>query len=177
MDTEARLDRLERQMRFYKRLTVVLTLVIVAGVSMGQADDYEEITCRGLTVVNEKGAIVATLKSWELGGKLFVYGVNGVTTAISQNDGGNGLLNTYSSSGKQLVDLGATVNDDGALVTYSSSGKKLVGLGATVNDDGGALSIYNKTGEVVCTMYPDDYGNGVIGAWNRKGKGRTFESR
>ena len=68
MDTEARLDRLERQMRFYKRLTVVLALVIVAGVSMGQAGDYKEITCRGLTVVNEKGDRVAALKSWKLGG-------------------------------------------------------------------------------------------------------------
>jgi len=24
-------------------------------------------------------------------------------------------------------------------------------------------------------MYADDYGNGVIGAWNRKGEGRTLE--
>ena len=199
MDTEERLDRLERRMRFYKRLTVVLTLVIVAGVSMGQAGDYKEITCRGLTVVNEKGDRVAALKSWKLGGVLYIYGVNGYsTTIIAQNDGGDGfletssssgkelvklssgkgggILETFSSSGKKIVDLGTTTSGDGILTTYSSSGKKPVKLGAH-KDVGGALSVFNKTGEAVCTMHPEDYGNGVIGAWNRKGKGRTLESR
>ena len=36
---------------------------------------------------------------------------------------------------------------------------------------------YNKTGEGVVQLSVDDYGNGVVGAYNRKGKGRTLESR
>ena len=31
------------------------------------------------------------------------------------------------------------------------------------------------TGESIATMYADEYGNGVVGAWNRKGKGRTLK--
>ena len=37
------------------------------------------------------------------------------------------------------------------------------------------INVYNKTGEDVVQMYADEYGNGVVGAWNRKGKGRTLE--
>ena len=36
---------------------------------------------------------------------------------------------------------------------------------------------FNKTGEGVVHLSVDDYGNGVVGAYNRKGKGRTLESR
>ena len=40
-------------------------------------------------------------------------------------------------------------------------------------DNGGVVAISNKTGESVATMYADEYGNGVVGAYNRKG--RTLE--
>ena len=33
----------------------------------------------------------------------------------------------------------------------------------------------HKTGESIVQMYADEYGNGVVGAYNRKGKGRTLE--
>jgi hypothetical protein len=49
----------------------------------------------------------------------------------------------------------------------------LVVLGST--DNGGVIQVYNKTGEFIANMYADDYGNGVVGAWNRKGKGRTLQ--
>ena len=42
-------------------------------------------------------------------------------------------------------------------------------------DTGGELSIFNKTNEEVCTLKVDEYGNGLIGAWDRTGKGRTLK--
>lgn len=41
---------------------------------------------------------------------------------------------------------------------------------------GGKFSILNKTGDKIVTMSADEDGNGVVGAWNRQGKGRTLES-
>jgi hypothetical protein len=40
--------------------------------------------------------------------------------------------------------------------------------------NGGYLSIKNKTGEnvVQAHAHADEYGNGVVGAYNRKGMGR-----
>jgi hypothetical protein len=50
------------------------------------------------------------------------------------------------------------------------AGEPLVLLGAIEN--GGALGINKKTGEAVVGLVADEYGNGVVGAYNRKGKGR-----
>lgn len=69
-----------------------------------------------------------------------------------------------------------TIELDGKRVGFfslqSDTGQELfTALGGPL---GGDLSLGNKTGETVCTMGVDDYGNGVIGAWDRKGKGRTL---
>ena len=62
----------------------------------------------------------------------------------------------------------------GAVTTYQPNGKVLVDLSA--GDEGGVVNVYNKTGEGIAQMAADEYGNGLVGAWNRKGKGRTLES-
>ena len=72
-----------------------------------------------------------------------------------------------------LVTLNANDFGDGAVTTYQPNGKTLVELG--VNPNGGLIDIINKTGESIANMYADEYGNGVVGAWNRKGKGRTLK--
>ena len=41
--------------------------------------------------------------------------------------------------------------------------------------DGGMVGVYNKTGEVVVQLHADEYGNGVVGAYDRKGMGRTLQ--
>ena len=41
--------------------------------------------------------------------------------------------------------------------------------------DGGLVAVYNRTIDVIATMNADEYGNGVVGAWNRKGKGKTLK--
>jgi len=56
---------------------------------------------------------------------------------------------------------------------FQPNGKELVALGA--NASGGMIEVYNKTGEGIASMNVDEYGNGVVGAWNRKGKGRTLQ--
>ena len=39
----------------------------------------------------------------------------------------------------------------------------------------GDIRILNKTGEEVVQILADEYGNGKVGAYNRKGKGRTLQ--
>jgi hypothetical protein len=41
--------------------------------------------------------------------------------------------------------------------------------------NGGLVEVINKTGEDIAQMYADEYGNGVVWAGNRKGKGRTLK--
>ena len=48
--------------------------------------------------------------------------------------------------------------------------------GADPDGNGFVFEGYNKTGKGLVELYTDDYGNGVVGAYNRKGKGRRLES-
>ena len=40
---------------------------------------------------------------------------------------------------------------------------------------GGRLNIVNKTDETVVQLKADEYGNGYVGAFDRKGMGRTLK--
>ena len=71
------------------------------------------------------------------------------------------------------VTSGITDNGNGWVKTISAKGKALVELSS--NGNGGATEVPNKTGEGIVQMYADEYGNGVVYAGNRKGKGRTLE--
>ena len=134
---ECRLQKLEsesaqlrKSVSKYRRVTVVMAVLLVAGVTMGQTPksaEFAMVTCSALRVATKfEGSPSVTLTSGRL------------------------LLQTYE-------------------------GKKLVSLGVSDRGNGGFLVVGNKTGEEVVQLYADDYGNGVVGAWNRKGKGRTLK--
>lgn len=79
------------------------------------------------------------------------------------------IFNTAGDTQAALV-----VDEDGGLLgIYNAAGNTQVGLG--VLENGGFLSIYNKTGEEVVQLFADEYGNGYVGAFDRKGKGRTLQ--
>ena len=169
MTLEQRLDHVEQQnerilqqnqriKRKNKRLTAALTLMVVAMcavVTLAAAElkdgYFDTVVVRKIWVVNGAGEIVVSLGA---------------------NDGGDGLVQTKSAQGKELVTLSSTVDDEGTVTTFQTNGKQLVRLGATEN--GGLIDVTNKTGEDIAQMYADEYGNGVVGAWNRKGRGRTL---
>ena len=85
---------------------------------------------------------------------------------------------TYQPNGKNLVKIAGTMRG-GTVRTYQTNGKNLVSLAATFYggdfNTGGMINVYNKTDEDVVQMYANEYGNGVVGAFNRKGKGRTLK--
>ena len=86
--------------------------------------------------------------------------------------GGNGKITTYHPDGKTLVKLAGTVNG-GMVKTYQPDGTILVDLSS--NDDGGLVNVFNKAGEGIAQLGANAYGNGVVGAYNRKGIGRTLQ--
>ncbi len=63
--------------------------------------------------------------------------------------------------------------ETGSVTTYQPNGRKGVRLGAV--SDGGAIAIFHKTGDPIIDLYPNEYGNGVVGAYDRKGEGRTLQ--
>ena len=61
------------------------------------------------------------------------------------------------------------------IVVKNDDGDLQILMAAPVGYPGGDLRIMNKTGEAVVTLGVDEYGNGVVGAYNRKGRGRTLK--
>jgi hypothetical protein len=125
-----------------------------------------------------KGEKLVALSAASGNGTLSTYSAKGKELVeLGVATGGNGTLSTYSTKGKKLVELGVTTDSDGMLVVNSADGKKGVRLdGHSRENTGGLLNLYNKTGESVVQLSADEYGNGVVYAGNRKGKGRTLRS-
>jgi len=163
MTVDERFEQLERKTQRLekrnKRLTVALTMTVVAMCAVvtvaakgEKHPNFDTVTARIITVTNKANK------------PLVVLG----------NNGGNGTVITSSPKGI-LVELGATVGGNGTVTTYQPNGKDLVRLSATADNNGGFIQVFNKTGEGIVDMGADEYGNGLVGAWNRKGKGRTLQ--
>ena len=70
--------------------------------------------------------------------------------------------------------VGLTAYDGtGSVRVLSAEQKHLVTLSGI--DTGGAILVHNKTGERIVVASADEYGNGVVGAYNRKGIGRQLK--
>ena len=61
------------------------------------------------------------------------------------------------------------------MVVIIRNKERLTSMGVPTIDTGGMVAVFNKTGESVVQLLADEYGNGLVGAWNRKGKGRTLK--
>ena len=178
MTVEQRLEQLEKR---NKRLTVALTMTVVAMcavVTVAAKDDkistFDKVKARYIAVTNEAGEIVVTLGANDAGGGLVrTMSAKGKDLVNLTSTDSGGTVKTYHPNGKPLVALTASADGDGFIETNQPNGKPLMKLGSS--DDGGLVHVYNKTGEFIVTMGADEYGNGVVYAGNRKGKGRTLK--
>jgi len=146
-----------------------------------------------------KGLIHAGAEETSGDGVLEVYSKEGENLIYAGTDkSGHGLLNVNSKEGQELILAGADTSGDGAFTVLSKEGKMLIDAGADgagngllrVNSkegqklihagaavSGAWVELYNKAGEGIVQLYADDYGNGVVGAFDRKGKGSTLKPK
>jgi hypothetical protein len=54
----------------------------------------------------------------------------------------------------------------------SGAGKQRAQLIA--NQEGAMAAVYNNQGQPICTMNPDEEGNGIVGAWSRSDGGQAL---
>ena len=62
-----------------------------------------------------------------------------------------------------------------SMVVIIRNKERLTSMGVPTIDTGGMVAVFNKTGEGIARLKADDYGNGVVGAYNRKGMGRELK--
>ena len=72
-----------------------------------------------------------------------------------------------------MIYAGSDGSGNGLFTVGSKAGTDLIAVGG--GENGFYLEGFNKTGEGVVQLSVDDYGNGVVGAYHRKGKGRTLQ--
>jgi hypothetical protein len=159
---------MDRELRRYRKIIVVLISMIVAMVSMGQTKSQDNIVCKSLVVVDDNGKAGVAIEASADGGLLAVFGPKGeISTAISQSDEGNGTVTTYSTSGQELVDLISSENGDGVILTHSKTGKEIVEVGA--NEYGGRITVFHAAIGKASSLYATKDGMGTLELKTRKG--------
>jgi hypothetical protein len=179
-DLEQRITELERRTTRYRNMLVALVVGICAVAVVGATTDDGIIRGRILMIENQKGKPVVVVKADDAVGEgpgnggVYISNSEGKLAVILLVDGyGNGDLRVFSKSMTPLVQAGALDDGHGALKVYSNDGDLRTGIAG--NEDGFQISGFNKTGDEVVHAYTDEYGNGVVGAYNRKGMGKTLE--
>ncbi len=154
MNDQERLERLERQVRWYRNLTVLLLLAVAALLLSGAGEAVPEvIRARSFEMVSQDGEPLAALRPTSAGGAIGIFNRKGGTAGVLTADAtGGGLLNIISPHGR-----------NGVLV-----------LGYNADETGGAVTVYNKEEREVVTLRPDPGGVGIIGAWDEQGRGQTL---
>jgi hypothetical protein len=93
---------------------------------------------------------------------------------------------SMSHAGVEMVGLYfiPSFEGDGKCYGHLALGKQDLGLTSTVGisgnnrfDTGGSRRIVNKTNDTVVELTVDDYGHGLVGAYDREGKGRVLTPR
>ena len=156
MNIEQRLARVERQNRIFKGIFNLAGLAVAALIFYGATKPIPDvIRAREFQAVNEAGRVVVEMKSWELGGWIKTYSAMGTL---------------YSS-----VLLSHDGSGHGSLSVYDKDGNRKIYLGGNKRGNGGVIFIINEMGAPVVRLRVDEYGNGLVGAYSRKGEGRTLK--
>jgi hypothetical protein len=94
---------------------------------------------------------------------------------LTVTENGHSDISVFSEDLNGCATMTLTEDGDGIVLVRNKDGKIVIGLATDTGNNGGMVSVYNKTGEEVAQLRVDDYGNGVVGAFNRKGTGRTLQ--
>lgn len=85
---------------------------------------------------------------------------------------GDNYLSLHDRAGLIRMTLGTRNNRPGLGFDDKEGNTRFV---VQETEDGARVKLYNKTGEGVVEIYADKYGNGVVGAFDRKGMGKTLK--
>jgi len=144
MNIEERLKRLEqsvaacnKEARRYRQLTVLLAMVIVAGVTMGQTNNYGRIECQSLiasdfiTVRNGEEPIFMARSTANGGGSISILNQYGKTVGvIESNPKGDVIFSLSSRESTEIFKVyGHTENLGAKMLLYDGKGNEVASFG------------------------------------------------
>ncbi|MBW3625851.1 MAG: hypothetical protein KY468_20860 [Armatimonadetes bacterium] len=146
MDTEQRINALERQVRQFRILCGVIALTALAAVLAG-ADKPPQVTTlkAPLRVVDEKGNSVFVINSEDGESQAYLYGANGKgLTVLNAGPDGSGLVVSGNLKNENPDITLITTTDGSALLMNGPKSKKGVEVAASA--EGGDISVYDAKG-------------------------------
>jgi hypothetical protein len=178
-----RLDRIERQNNWMKRLMVVLTLLLVPlfllGAKHGAHDaQFGQITATGITIRDASGMeLVAIGSDKEKGSGISIFNTAGkpaITLGIPADGKGSGIM-VSDAEGRPRIGLGmdegipgiALVDENGAKILAMGGGGE--GYGILINDkeEVQRIGLGYKNGDAGIMLY-DENGEYVRGMFRQK---------
>lgn len=133
-----------------------------------------------LQILNSAEAKQVELSQDKNGGVLSIYKATGkIGTSLDYENVVTERVSVVDPENRPYRMVSMSSVEHGGIVGLYRKSDRVVNpqIALVVADDGGYLQVYNKTGEGVVEAYADEYGNGLVGAWDRKGKGRTLKPR
>ena len=146
------------------------TLLIFA--TMGATNDSKnlgDIVVNSVTVVDEKGQEVGSLKSFLNSGLLSLSQAGKKPMVLIMCEIEGGTLRTFNTDFKEIVALTVGKDNGGHLKTYNAEGKQ-TGYFGTNAVGGGHLKTYNAEGKETVALGTGKGGGGVLKTYNRHGK-------
>ena len=159
--------------------------------------NFDALQAKQIEIVGPDGKVAMKLTAGANGGSLVAMTPDGkpiVEIGACEGDNG-GVIVAKSTSGSVIGRFGAGEGGDGVMVACDREGRELVRMTAAAsggsfviqnpegdprirllsNPEGSAVAVFNNNGTPVCTLTPDEKGNGLIGAWNHEDGGQTLQ--
>jgi hypothetical protein len=136
-----RLQQLEATNRRYKRI-VILMLALFATFFMAFRNTNtapEVIQAKRFEVVDDNGHVLVNLTQ----------------------DDGKGIIKTFTSTGKKLVNITYTTNNEGYFALEDGKGQETMRFSSSNEGGGGYIGIYNPAGKRTMTLCNDKSGGNI----------------
>jgi len=148
---EQRMDRLERDNRYLKRVLLGCLLSAGAMVAMGQAPRPaipDVLRARAFEIVDQSGRRAIKLSTDNGNGVIGTYGKKGDLLLFIGGTSESGGVLEVAKNAHPLVRLKSTENGEGAVITFDKRGEGLVEVGADKNGGEGAIFAFTRAGGV-----------------------------
>jgi len=183
-----RLQKVEKQNRYMRMFgiafVVVFAVFLIAGADKNKELDVYSISAQELIIKDKKGnpGIVMSNTSCPMLTMMDTKNSKRLQISASEQHSELSLFDSKSQLRFKVMAFGDAMTE---LLFNSSRGKRQVTLGTRVayptakelriSGNGGYLTLSNKEGERVISLLVDGDGNGVVGAYDRKGVGKELK--
>ena len=167
------MNRLEKQVRTYRLVTFFLVIGISAALFMGFKDKDappDVLKARAFQVVNNNSDVLAELSTEKGNGLITTYTPSGKKLFQAfTSDGGGGGINTFDNDGEVNFKVTRTTDGGGYLALFNADRKEIFEAGTT-KANSGYFRVNDKYGEKLAWLTFTEGGGGYFGLMGRNNK-------